>query len=1384
VTLNKTPRFIDETKCTACGDCAVACPVSLPNEYDQRLNDRKATFKKYAQAIPGAFSIQKTDKAPCRLACPAGLNVQGYVQMVRQGKYREALKIIMEDLPLPGVLGRICPHGCEDACRRCEVDDPVAIRDLKRLAADRFDPREIEVPCLPRRAERAAIIGSGPAGLSAAYHLARKGVLSTIFEALPEPGGMLRVGIPDHRLPREILDREIEVITNLGVEIKTDTPLGQDLTVDHLLNNGYSAVYLALGAHKGIELGVPGEKAKGVRQGVDFLRELNLKGKAAVGKKVAIVGGGNVAIDVSRAAIRLGAKEVTILYRRTRAEMPAWEEEIQAAEAEGVRIAYLSAPQEALTEEGAIVGLRCIRMELGEPDSSGRRRPVPIPGSEYDIEIDQLIPAIGQRPDLSALEDTVDLNFTKWGTTEVNPITYETGRKGVFAGGDLQTGPWVAIGAIAAGREAAESIVRYLDGRDTAEGREPMTVESPTYRPIPKDAVRQARAKMPELPIQDRMGNFSEVELGYDEETGKGEAGRCLNCGYCCECFQCVEACGAGAVTLETHAQRPGTLELEVGSIILAPGFKPFDPSQFVTYNYATHPNIITSMEFERILSASGPTLGHLVRMSDHKEPNKIAWLQCVGSRDINRCDNAFCSSACCMYAIKEAVIAKEHASGGLDCAIFYMDMRTHGKDFERYYDTAREKHGVRFIRSRVHTIDPVDGTDDVIMKYANEAGEAIEEQFDMVVLSVGLETSPETVSLAGDLGIDLTEGRFCRTPSFRPVATSREGIYVCGAFAGPKDIPQSVIEASSAAAEAGALLRDARDTLTRTREIPQERNIVGERPRIGVFVCQCGINIGSVVDVPAVRDYAASLPYVEYVTDNLYTCSQDTQDAMTRVITENNLNRIVVAACTPKTHEPLFQETLINAGLNKYLFEMTNIRNQDSWVHKDDPLLATEKAKDLVRMAVAKVAMVEPLTEVEVDVDQKALVVGGGISGMSAAKSLSSQGYEVCLVERSDALGGQALNLFRTWKDEDIQQNLSDLIASVTSDSNIHVRLGTELTNVEGFVGSFKTSLGAGGKEDLFEHGVAVIATGAAEFKPDEYLYGRDPRVVTHLELDRKLMDHDPSLKSLQSAVFIQCVGSREPERPYCSRVCCTHSMESALHLKEMNPDMNVYILYRDIRTYGEREYLYRKARAAGILFFRFSVDQKPRVTAGQDTLEVKVMDHILGRPILIKADLVSLATAIVPYRDEQLAQFFKVPMNADGFFVEAHAKLGPSQFATDGVFLCGMAHYPKPIDESVAQAQAAASRAVTLLARKKIQVSGTIAQVNPLLCSSCGVCVDVCPYSAPSFVKEGRFAGKAEVNPVLCKGCGLCVASCRSGALNLKGFGEDQILAMINEI
>ena len=846
------------------------------------------------------------------------------------------------------------------------------------------------------------------------------------------------------------------------------------------------------------------------------------------------------------------------------------------------------------------------------------------------------------------------------------------------------------------------------------------------------------------------------------------------------KCGACKKFCPTGAIDFE---QREKILNLNVGSVILAPGFTPFNPEIFDNYQYANLPNVVTSMEFERILSASGPTMGHITRLSkDKKEPKKIAWFQCVGSRDLNQCGNSYCSSVCCMYAIKEAVIAKEHAGEDLDCAIFFMDMRTHGKDFEKFYINAREKHGVRFIRSRVHTIAPLPDSDDLEVRYFTEGGNMKTEVFDLIVLSVGLETSPEVIKLAGRLGIELTEGNFSKTDAFTPVATSREGIFACGAFQGPKDIPQSVIDASAAASAAGEILSKARNTLTKFKEMVPEINVTGERPRIGVFVCNCGTNINGVVNVPEVREYAATLPYVEYAAENLYSCSQDTQDNMADIIKAEKLNRVVVAACTPKTHEPLFQETLINAGLNKYLFEMTNIRNHDSWVHKNNPDIATEKAKDLVRMAVAKVALMEPLEEAELEINQTVMVLGGGISGMAAAKTLSRQGYKTHIVERSSHLGGQALNLFRTTTGEDIQERVSKFVDEVKNDENIYVHLNTTVSKVEGFVGNFESILHSKGKEDIIlNHGVAVLATGATELKPEEYNYGKDPRIVTNLELSKKFINSDSSLNDIASAVFIQCVGSREPDRPYCSRVCCNHSINSALKLKEINPDMTIFILYRDIRTYGESELFYKEARDAGIIFVRYSLDNKPEVVKDRDQIIVKVTDPILDRSVEIQADLVALASAVLPYKDGHLANLFKVPINDDGFFVEKHAKLGPSEFATDGVFLCGLAHYPKPIDESVAQGLAAASRAVTLLARKTIQTSGTVAMINPALCSSCGVCISICPYSAPSFIQEGAFADKAQINPVLCKGCGLCVASCRSGAIHLKGFDNNQIFAQI---
>ncbi len=846
----------------------------------------------------------------------------------------------------------------------------------------------------------------------------------------------------------------------------------------------------------------------------------------------------------------------------------------------------------------------------------------------------------------------------------------------------------------------------------------------------------------------------------------------------CIGCGLCEKVCLAEAVSYD---QRPSKAKIDVGAVVLSPGSDAFNPAKFDNYSYLKYPNVLTSLEMERILSASGPYQGHLMRPFDREEPKKIAWLQCIGSRDMNKCDHSYCSSVCCMYSIKEAVIAKEHSNVDLNCSIFYMDMRTFGKDFEKYYERAKDE-GINFIRSRVHSIDEIGDTGDLSLKYVTAGGEIIDETFDMVVLSVGLEPKESAVELANNLGIELNHNNFIKTTDRDPVNTSKEGVFVCGAFQGPKDIPQSVVEASAAAAAAGEILATVRNTDTKDVELVPELNILGEPPRIGVFVCKCGTNIAGVVDVPDVTAYAATLPYVVYTTDNLYTCSQDTQEVIAKTIREENLNRIVVASCSPKTHEPMFQDTLTSCGLNKYLFEMANIRNQCSWVHANNPPLATDKSKDLVRMAVAKVGLKEPLNEISLNVKQSAMVIGGGIAGMTSALGLARQGFKTHLIEKSPQLGGQANNLFKTAKGELVQDLLADMIENVKKEENIELHLDTEVTGVEGFVGNFTSKLLTGGEESEIEHGVATVAIGGFEYQPTEYQYGNDPRIVTSLELDKKLIADDPIFKEIQTAVFIQCVGSREPDRPYCSRICCSHSVEAALEIKEKNPDANVFILNRDIRTYGEREEMYKRAREAGVLFIRYTVDQKPEVVIEDGKVIVKTFDEILGRPLEIETDLLSLATAVLPNNDVELAQFFKVAMNEDGFFVEKHAKLGPSEFATDGVFLCGLAHFPKSIDESIAQGQAAASRAVTLLAQGTVKTSGEVASINPMLCSSCGICVAVCPYSAPNFLEEGRFAGKSEINPVMCKGCGICVSSCRSGAISLKGFDNEQILAMIS--
>ena len=838
--------------------------------------------------------------------------------------------------------------------------------------------------------------------------------------------------------------------------------------------------------------------------------------------------------------------------------------------------------------------------------------------------------------------------------------------------------------------------------------------------------------------------------------------------------------CGACEKFCPTHAIRFDDKEkditLNVGSVIITAGFTPFNPDKFDNYQHAKFPNVITSMEFERMLSAGGPFSGHVHRLSDGREPKKIAWLQCVGSRDLNRCDNEYCSSVCCMYAIKESVIAKEHLGPEFEPTIFFMDMRTHGKDFEKYYERAKSQ-GVRFIRSKVHTITETDETGTLNLAYVTEAGERIAENFDMVVLSVGMEPAASAVEAAQILGINLNIYKFVQTSDTSPVATSRKGIFVAGALQGPKDIPQSVVEASAAACSAGIALASARGTLVTEKTFPVETPVTDEVPRIGVFVCNCGINIGGIADVPAVAAYARELGNVVYTEEPLFACSQDAQEKMVDIIREQKLNRIVVAACTPRTHEPLFQETIRNAGLNAYLFEMANIRNQCTWVHSGEKEKATGKAKDLVRMAVNRATLLEPIPDLSVNVTKTALVIGGGIAGMTAAVSLADQGFHATVIEKSSSLGGAARDVGHTWRGEDVHAHLEALIDRVTHHPQITVLTLAEVVGATGFVGNFETTVQVDSTVQTVQHGVVIIATGGRATVSDEYLYGKHPSVTRWHDLEQQ----PEMLAKAGSVVFIQCVGSRDDRRPYCSRVCCTTSVYQAIAIKEKHPEIQIYILYRDIRTFGEREVLYKKAREKGVIFIRYSLEKKPVVTETPDGLQVDVFDPILQMNLSIHADLVNLATAIEASPNEDIAALYKIPVNSEKFFMEAHAKLRPVDFASDGLFVCGIAHYPKSIDESIAQAMAAAGRAATVLARNSIQISPLVSQVNQELCIGCGLCTDICPFGAIIQEDSDGKGFKARNISASCKGCGLCSSSCPKKAIDMLHFRDAQILAAV---
>ncbi len=847
------------------------------------------------------------------------------------------------------------------------------------------------------------------------------------------------------------------------------------------------------------------------------------------------------------------------------------------------------------------------------------------------------------------------------------------------------------------------------------------------------------------------------------------------------KCGICMAVCEQNAIDFR---QKPEKVEVKVGAIILSPGFEPFDPRLRNDYGYGEMPNVVTSLDYERLLSSTGPYEGEVLRPSDRKQPKKIAWIQCVGSRQVTPGGNSYCSAVCCTYTQKQVILTKEHYPE-VECTIFHNDVRSYGKDFERYYQRAANLPGVRFIRSYVSIGREIPETKNVTIRYSTPEG-VKEEEFELVVLSVGLNPPSNARELAEKFGLELDSHGFCKTNLANPLETTRPGIFVSGAFQGPKDIPESVFGASGAAALCGQLLSYRRRKLAKERTYPPEKDTSGEEPKVGVFVCHCGANIGRVIDVPSVVEYSLTLPNVVHAQEQLFSCATNCADEIAEVIKEKGLNRVVVAACTPRTHEPTFRDTLREAGLNQYYFEMANIREHDSWVHSREKEEATQKAKDLVRMAVARARVLEPLQDFKLPVTKAGLVVGGGVAGMTSALNLAEQGFEVHLVEKEKELGGVAQRLYYTLEGLDVQEYLHDLVRQVYQHPLIHVYTGAVIKEVTGYIGNFVTKLEYGGRIREIHHGIAIIATGAEEYKPTEYLYGKDERVLTQLELEEKIAKGDEKVTSAKSLAMIQCVGCRNEERNYCSRVCCGQAVKNALKLKEKHPDMDIYILFRDMRTYGLMEDYYREAADKGVKFIRYEAEDKPEAEVveegGRSNLRITVTHPVLGQKLAIDADILALSVAVIPPAgNEELSKLFKVPLNPDGFFQEAHVKLRPVDFSTEGVFLCGTAHYPKHLSETISQAYGAACRAVSVLSQDSITASGSVAEVNEKMCIGCGACVSACTYGAIE-LRDTPQGKKAGVNPFLCKGDGLCNAKCPTGAISLKHYTTEEINRQID--
>ncbi len=850
------------------------------------------------------------------------------------------------------------------------------------------------------------------------------------------------------------------------------------------------------------------------------------------------------------------------------------------------------------------------------------------------------------------------------------------------------------------------------------------------------------------------------------------------------KCRICEAVCEKEAIDF---TQRPEKVKVNVGAIILSPGFEPFDPKVRNEYGYGRFANVITSMDFERLLSSTGPYEGEIRRTSDLKHPKRLAWIQCVGSRQVLPGGNSYCSTVCCTYTQKQVILTKDHDPHA-ECTIFHNDIRSFGKDFERFYERTERLPGIRFIRGYPSILREDPQSKNVTIRYSTPDEGVKEEEFDMVILSIGLNPPSDAKELARKFGIELDSNGFCKTNPSNPIETTRPGIFVSGAFQGPLDIPESVYTASGASSQCGHLLDYRRDKLTAERIYPPEKEVSQEEPKVGVFVCYCGANIGRVVDVPSVVEYASKLPHVVHVDKQLFSCSTDSAKQITEAIKEKGLNRVVVAACTPKTHEPTFRDSLREGGLNQYFFDMANIREHCSWVHSREKEEATEKAKEITRLSVARALQLEPLQEFELTVNKAALVVGGGLAGMTCALSIAHQGHEVHLIEKEKELGGMAKRIHTTLEGVDVQEYLRDLVQKVYQHPLIHIYTDASILEARGYVGNFITKVKADGGVREIKHGATIIATGAAEYKPTEYLYGKDDRIMTNLELEERIAKRDERVIRAESLVMIQCVGSRNEERNYCSRICCSESIKNALTLKEINPKMDIYILFRDIRTYGFKEDYYREAANKDVRFIRYELEDKPQVETveenGRQILRVTVTDQLLGKRLEIDTDILALAAATIsPSGSKEISQLFKATLGPDDFFKEAHVKLRPVDFVEDGVYLCGMAHYPKHIPEAINQAYGAAGRVLTLLSHDTVVASGSVCVIDEKKCMGCGACVEACTYGALELY-ETKQGEKARINPVLCKGDGLCNTKCPTGAIQLKHYTDDQLNAQIDAV